>query len=565
MRNSIFFFLVLLVSPIFSQVSYPQDYFTNPLKIPLILSGTFGELRSNHFHSGLDIKTQQREGLDVVAAADGYISRIKIQEWGYGKALYITHPKGYTTVYGHLQKFAPEIEQYVKEAQYNNKSYEIELHPKPTQLPVKKGMLIAYSGNSGGSGGPHLHFEIRNSQAHPLNPFLFGIKIPDSRPPLIRACVVYALDDSTHINGSNKLNVLRLRKSGKNLLTNPITAHGTIGFGVNAVDKLDQTYNNNGIYSLEVTVNGKTVYKHQMDKTNFSTTRYINTLIDYGRYVRTRQKIQKAFKIPANKLKIYKTLKDNGYIKIEDGKNYTVAITAKDFSGNSTTLTIPVKGEKNPEFEKIPVAKTAHFFKANEYHKINRDIVGVSFPSNCFYEDLYFNFNYKDDIVQLHDKSIPLHKNFSLSFNVSSYPEKEQRHLVVARVNKKGKLSYSNTKRAKNKIYTRSRTLGKFTITKDTIAPSIYAINFRNNTWVSNYSHLKFKLKDNFSGVKSYTGTLNGQWMLLEYDAKKNKLVYDLNDIPLDKEKNKIVITAEDNAYNRSTYTIVFNKKINKK
>lgn len=565
MKTKLFFLLFLSLISVFGQEQYPQDYFTNPLKVPLILSGTFGELRSNHFHSGLDIKTQQREGLDVIAAADGYISRIKIQEWGYGKALYITHPNGYTTVYGHLKKFAPKIEEFVKTRQYKDKSYTIELYPKFTQLPVKKGELIAFSGNSGSSGGPHLHYEIRNSQAHPLNPFLFGVKIPDSRPPLLRAAVVYSLGDSAYVNGSDALAVLRLKKSGRNWVANPITAYGTIGFGVNAVDKLDQAYNNNGIYSLEVTVNGDTIYKHQMDKTDFNTTRYLNTLIDYGRYASTRQKIQKAFKTPANKLKIYKILKNNGYINIEDGQSYTVIITARDFSGNSTSVSIPVKGKKEGGIKRVPIKKTAHFFKADEYNKINRAIVGVAFPKNSFYEDLYFDFKYTDGIVFLHDDTVPLHRNFTLSFDVSDYAREEQKHLVIARVTNNGRLSYSSTRRIKDKIYTKSRSLGKYTITKDTVPPKIYATNFKNNTWVSNYSHLKFTVKDNFSGIKNYSGTLNGQWMLLEYDAKKNRLVYDLNDLSLTKEENKIVITAEDNANNKSTYTIVFNKKLNEK
>ena len=185
------FFLVLVCihHTVFTQVSYPKDYFVKPLDIPLILSGTFGELRSNHFHSGLDIKTQQREGLNVYASAEGYVSRIKISHWGYGKALYITHPNGYTTVYGHLKKFSPTIEAYVKRHQYEKEKFQIQLFPKEDELKVTKKQVVALSGNSGGSGGPHLHYEIRDANARPTNPMLFGIEIKDTKAPQIRAAI----------------------------------------------------------------------------------------------------------------------------------------------------------------------------------------------------------------------------------------------------------------------------------------------------------------------------------------------------------------------------------------
>ena len=164
MRTAFLFvsFLCLFLKS-FSQEDIPQDYFESPLEIPLILSGTFGELRSNHFHSGMDIKTHQQTGLNVLASASGYVSRIKVSHFGYGKALYVQHPNGYTSVYAHLKEFAPEIEAYIKERQYAKESYEIEVFPEADELPVKQGEVIAYSGNSGGSGGPHLHFEIRDS------------------------------------------------------------------------------------------------------------------------------------------------------------------------------------------------------------------------------------------------------------------------------------------------------------------------------------------------------------------------------------------------------------------
>ena len=212
---------LLITQLSFSQVEYPQNYFRSPLDITLVLSGTFAELRTNHFHSGLDIKTQQKVGKNVYTAAEGYVSRIKIQHYGYGKALYVTHPNGYTTVYGHLQSFSPKIEAYIKAKQYEKESYEIEVFPSASDLAVSKDEIIAYSGNTGGSGGPHLHFEIRDNEERPINPLLFGINVNDSKSPLISAVFAYPKDENSYINGKNNRTELRLIPSkGKIIFSN---------------------------------------------------------------------------------------------------------------------------------------------------------------------------------------------------------------------------------------------------------------------------------------------------------------------------------------------------------
>ena len=265
-------FLVLSCN-LFAQPQVPQDYFSNPLEVPLILSGTFGELRSNHFHGGLDIKTQHRQGLPVIAAASGYVSRIKIQHYGYGKAIYIQHPNGYTTVYGHLQKLGPELEAYLKKAQYAKESYEIELFPKPGELKVEKGQLIAYSGNTGGSGGPHLHFEIRDGNQRPMNPKLFGIEIQDSREPLIQGLFAYPLNKDAQVNNSRERQKLTLIPLQDGSYTTPeVEACGNIGFGVISVDQQDMANNQNGVYKIEANLNGDKVFEIDFNRfsTNFS-------------------------------------------------------------------------------------------------------------------------------------------------------------------------------------------------------------------------------------------------------------------------------------------------------
>lgn len=558
------FFLVLVCihHTVFTQVSYPKDYFVKPLDIPLILSGTFGELRSNHFHSGLDIKTQQREGLNVYASAEGYVSRIKISHWGYGKALYITHPNGYTTVYGHLKKFSPTIEAYVKRHQYEKEKFQIHLFPKEDELKVTKKQVVALSGNSGGSGGPHLHYEIRDANARPTNPMLFGIEIKDTKAPQIRAAIAYSFGDFSHVNQSNHVKelVFKTQKDGS-LLADSIEAYGTIGFGINTVDKQDGALNNNGVFDLEMKVNGATIYQHTVDKFSFSETRYLNTLIDFGRFNKKRQRIQKTFVEPANKLSIYNNLKNNGYLTIKDGESYTVQITAKDFKGNNKKLVIPIKGKKDSIHIRKKIEKTPYYFKANEFNKISEGKMTIAFPKNSFYNDFYFDFKQEQNVAKLHDGSIPLHKNFTLTFDVSEYPKEEQNKLFIARTNAKGKPYYSNTKRKENKLYTLNKTLGNYALFSDNQAPRIIPINFKKDQWLSKYRYLKVKITDGLSGIKSYRAEIDGEWILMEYDAKKSLLTYNFNDKELTGNKHTLKVIAVDNVNNSNTYIATFFKK----
>ncbi len=543
----------------FSQSKHPVDYFEKPLDIPLILSGTFGELRSNHFHAGLDIKTQKRTGLNVYAAAEGYVSRIKVSHWGYGKALYITHPNGYTTVYAHLKKFAPKIEAYVKKHQYEKENYEIHVFPKPSELSVDRKEIVAYSGNSGSSGGPHLHYEIRDGNAKPINPMHFGVEIPDAKNPEIRAAVAYTFGDSSHVEGRQVQRDLSFtRQSDGTLLARRVSALGTIGFGVNAVDKQNAALNNNGIYSLEMKVNGKTHYKHTVNTFSFSESRYINTLIDYQRYYKRRQRIQKCFVEEANKLSIYGPLTNRGYLQIKEGEDYRVEINAKDFKGNTTQLIIPVRGRKQQIDFVEKSSSSPYYFKKDVFNKISNDSVSVAFPKRSFYRDLYFDFKHEDDVVKLHNAGVPLHKNFTLTFDVSKYSKEAQEKMFIARITTKGRPYYSSTRRKENKLYTLNRTLGSYALFTDNQEPTIRPINFKDEQWLTNYKYLKLRIADKLSGIKSYRAEINGEWVLMEFDAKRGLLTYDFNDKELSGEKHTLKVIVVDNVNNTNTYIATF-------
>jgi len=548
---------------LFSQSKYPTDYFINPLEIPLVLSGTFGELRSNHFHAGLDIKTQQREGLKVVASADGYISRINVSLWGYGNALYITHPNGYTTVYGHLKKFSPKIEAYVKKHQYQKESFTIRLYPKENDLKISKKEIIALSGNSGSSGGPHLHYEIRDVKANILNPMLFGIKIPDHKSPFILSAFTYVKDSISQVNQSNKnVQLVLKRQYNGDIIANKIYAYGTIGIGINAYDRLDGALNHNGLYGLKMEVNGNKIFQFTVDKFSFSESRYINSYIDYERFKNKKQRIQKCFvEHQANNLSLYKTLINKGFFTIKDSLDYNVVITASDFEGNKTKLTIPIKGKKDTITITKKTIKTPYYFKVNQVNKISDSIVHVNFPKNIFYEDFYFDYSYDKGVAKLHNSTIPVHNYFRLSFDISKYTEEEIKQLYIAKKNKYGKLNRVSTKRKDNTLYTSSKSLGEFTLASDTWSPSIKAIGFKENQWLTKYQTLRVKIYDKGSGIKSFRGEIDGEWILMKYNPKKGILTYNFNDKILEGTAHVLKVIVTDNVNNSTTFTMSFNKK----
>ena len=544
---------------------YPQKYFQKPLDIPLILSGTFGELRSNHFHSGLDIKTQQREGFNVYATAAGYVSRIKISNWGYGKAVYITHPNGYTTVYGHLKKFNTKIEKYLKKRQYEKESYSIQLYPKPEELPVSKGEIIAFSGSTGGYVGAHLHYEIRNTAtSKPINPLLFGVKIADHQKPVINTLMAYPLAPNSQIHQSAipvKINI-KAQKDGT-LLADSVIAHGTIGFGINAFDRQDGALNRNGLFSLEPYLNGKKIYKYKVETFSFAESKYINLFIDYQRYKEKKQRIQKCFIEPANLLSIYdENLPEKGYITIEDGKSYNVTIVAKDVAGNQTKLSIPILGKEAPVSIPKIIHKTHYPIVADEFNKYSKDGVTIAFPKNTFYKDFYLDFKVRvDGSVQVHKPIVPLNRSYTLTFDVSHYSEQDRKHLFIAYYNKNKYPTYSKTVKKENTFYTKTKKLGRFALLSDFKAPEVSAANFKNEQWLSKYHYLKFRIKDDLSGIKSYSGEIDGKWILLEWDLKKGVLVYDFNDLKLTGTKHQVKIQVTDNADNTKTFTATFYRK----
>ncbi|MFK5958862.1 MAG: M23 family metallopeptidase [Lutibacter sp.] len=542
---------------------YPVNYFQNPLDIPLVLSGTFGELRSNHFHAGLDLKTQQKEGLNVFAAADGYISRIKISQWGYGKALYIKHPNGFTTVYAHLQKFNAQIEAYIKKQQYKKESFEIQVFPSSETLAIKKNDVIALSGSTGGFVGPHLHFEIRNTKTEkPINPMLFGIQVSDSKKPRINTLIGYPLDNNSQINGigiPTKISLIKL-KNGE-LQAQKIKALGKIGFGINAYDQLDGAYNKNGLYNLSMIVNGEKVHEFEAASFSFSESKYINLLIDYERFAKSKQRIQKCFIEPSNKLSLYHKSLNNGYLTIKDGLNYTVEIIAKDFEGNQQKVTIPIVGKKDTILVTNTPKITNYKINRSLFNKFNANGITVAFPKNTFYNNFYLDFEVKDSIVKVHTPTVPLNKKYTLTFDVSKYSKVEKKQLYIASINTKGKTSYEKTVKKETTFYTSTKKLGNFILLNDLKKPKVNLHNFKNEQWLTYFKKLKIKISDDESGIKSFRGEIDGEWILLEYNVKNGILTYNFSDKTFTSVKHNLKVVVTDNVGNTNTLNATFFRK----
>ncbi|MGO4772293.1 M23 family metallopeptidase [Flavobacterium sp. W22_SRS_FK3] len=545
---------------IFPQTQYPKDYFRSPLDIPMRLSGNFGELRPNHFHAGFDLKTNQREGLNVYAVADGYVSRIKISTFGNGKCIYITHPNGYTSVYGHLQTPVGAIEEYVKNTHCKEKSFEIEMFLKPDELPVTKGQLIALSGNTGSSQGPHLHFELRDSKTEfIINPLFFGFdqNIEDNKKPTISSLFVYPIDN-TVVNQSKQplLLNLSLQKDG-NYLAGKVKANGKIGFGINAVDFDDVSGNRNGVFKVSTFLNGNPNYSYKFSTYSFDEMRYVNALIDYSKYRKTGQRVQKLFMKTPFALSIIKTDSLNGILPVEPNLGLTYRIEVSDYFGNLRSITIPVEYDsETPVINAEPVT-SKYLIRYNKDSNFEKDNMSVFFPAGTFYEDFNLNFDVKNNRIYIHEDVVPVHSNFTITIKDSTYPEDLRGKIFIARISGNSK-SYNMTTR-KNDVFTaKSKTLGQYGLVLDTIAPTIKISKSIEGKWISGVKAIQFTINDNLSGIKSYNGYLNGNWILFEYDNKTRKITHVFDDTLVAEGANDLKIEVVDNVGNSAIFETHF-------
>ncbi|MCJ0742857.1 M23 family metallopeptidase [Pedobacter montanisoli] len=516
---------------VFSNNKYPLTDFRYPLDIvPPELAGSFGELRANHFHSGIDFRTNQRTGYPVYATADGYVSRLRVQNSGFGLALYITHPNGYTSVYGHLSRFNPKIAQIVKQLQYAKKSYEIDEFPNADLIQVRKGEVIAYSGNTGSSGGPHLHFELRDSKTEAtINPQLLGIEIPDHIPPVIHAMYVYRLNGLTFNEFTPKQYFQVAGGNGTYTLNkvNTINLGGEVGFGIVVNDRHDGASGNNGVYSIELFVDDIAVYTSALERFSFENSRAINSHIDYATALKTKQNIQKSFVDPGNPLKIYYNLVNNGRIDFADEKLHKVRYVITDAKGNKSTLSFNVQANNKATIAS-PKAGDGILFPYSQMNEYTTEDVKIVLPKGTLYNDLSFVYkkhsrpqgNAFSAIHQVQNTLTPLHTGFDIWIKPDSSLNKYQSKALIVNSSyvSQGGIFENGWVKAS------PRTFGNFFVAIDTIAPSIVPVNISNGKNMAGLAKMSFRISDNLSGIKSFNGYIDGKWVLMEFDTKTANL-----------------------------------------
>ncbi|WP_029274071.1 M23 family metallopeptidase [Pedobacter borealis] len=548
---------------IYSTNKYPITDFRQPLDIsPPALAGSFGEIRGNHFHSGIDFRTNQREGYPVYAVADGYISRLRVQNSGFGQALYINHPNGFTTVYGHLQRFAPKIATIVKNLEYEKKSFEIDEFPDATLIPVHKGEIIAWSGNRGSSGGPHLHFEIRDTKTEEtINPQFFGIIIPDNIPPVIHGLYVYRLNGKTFNENTPKQAIGISGANGNYKTTAPISLTGEVGFGIVVTDRHNGLSGTNGVYSIQLEVDGKKIYTSALERFAFEDSKAINSHIDYPTYLNTKRSIQKSFVEPGNPLKIYSGLVNSGRINFNDAASHQLRYIITDSKGNSSVLPFTVNAGSAPVT--APVIPTGIVYPYNKVNEFNTDDIKVVFPLGTLYSDL--NFTYKklpkptgnawSALHQIHNKYTPLHIGFDISIKAYNLPENLRSKALI--VNNNGTSQGGFFKNGYVKATPKN--FGSFYIAIDTLAPRIVPVNIAEGKNMAGLSKIFFRISDNLSGIKSFNGYIDGKWALMEFDAKTATLWHSFDERTTS-GKHTLELIVMDMKENTRKYTVTFFK-----
>ncbi|MEM1093853.1 MAG: M23 family metallopeptidase [Bacteroidota bacterium] len=561
---------------------YPQGYFRSPLGIPLYMAGNFAEMRSNHFHGGVDFKTNGREGYRIYAAAEGYVSRVAVSPSGFGNAIYLAHPNGYTTVYAHLNRFAEPIQDYVRSVQHERQAFRVNLYLEPGQFPVAKGDVIAISGNSGSSTAPHLHFEVRDTPTQePINPELFGFDIQDTTPPRIYAMRVYAADASSFarivwsdgraptvvsrhepatINVSGADGLFRLDSVRR------IEGAGRLGFAVRTHDFHDGSSNILGPMTIRLDVDGERLFESTKERFSFDETRQLNAHVDYAVRHHTRRWFERSHLLPGNQLRMYDT-REGGFLNVADGFSHAMRYHIEDVQGNTATLRFSVDATaERPALPGTPAHE--QILPYNRPSAFRTDEVVVALPDGALYEDLWFDYEREvspstslySPVHHIHRPDAPLQKAMSVSLAAPALPATLHSKALIASVNDRGEPRGSiGGTYADGFVHARTRSFGAYAVATDTTPPSIALLNRPANVDFRGRESISFTIKDDLAGIDRYDGFVDGQWVLFAHDAKRSRITYTFDDRSPPGTRT-LELTVVDNVGNTATETIRFTR-----
>ena len=542
------FLLLFLLSILFRLNS--QEYNLNsPIDLPLNLSGTFGEFRSSHFHYGLDITTNKKSGYEVYSIESGSIIRIRVSTSGYGKAIYVDHLNGLTSVYAHLKEFSPKIQEYIKGQQYLRKSYNIQKFFNVGDLVIDKGELIGYSGNTGGSSGPHLHFEIRDTKSqNPLNPLSFEYKYEDNRRPIIRSLYVFDETDSFKKDNPKQYPIEKINDSiykSKKVIYN-----NDIGIGVEVYDRQSgNNYNRNGIYEIRMYLDSILNFSYKMDNINISESIFRKVFYDYSLLKTRGIRVQKIYYPPNSKLSFLNHNTKTGIFDSNDSIKKEVKIEVIDWNNNKSYLKFQIEGSPS-NIKENPISGIE--IVPDQEYKIKRNNVEVDFRRNSFFNKVALNIESNNDTLEVGKDIHPLRKSYNIKINKKIEDSIVRRQSYIGLINKNGKISYLNTSKNKNSFSVNSSILGSYILSRDSIRPEVKPLNFSLNKDISKQKTIRLRIYDNISGIKSYEVLINNKWALFEYEPKSNLIFHTIKDGIIKNGENSINIKVIDGVGNET-------------
>ncbi len=523
--------------------------FHSPIDAPFDLSGTFGEFRSR-FHTGIDFKSRGVQGQKVFSIEDGFVSRIEVNNYGYGKVIYIDHSNGYTSVYAHLRNFSPELNNYIKSELYKSQKNSIKKFPKKNEFIISKGSLIGYSGNTGRSFGPHLHFEIRETKNQDaINPLMFNYKYVDQERPIIRGLYIINEDNSLVKKLPVRKKISKLNDS--TYISDIIGYNGKIGIGLDIYDiQYKNLYNQNGIYKVELFIDSILSYSYQMNKIKFSENHFKKIMYDYQSLIERNKKVLKIYTPRNSNLSFLKKNSFNGIINSDNYKDNSVIIKISDWNQNSSYIKFRLKSVDTKSTE---TSYQGIEILTNQDYTLNKNSSIIEIDKNTFYDDLLLNISYNSDTLDLGKEKDPFRSSVRVKLPHKITDTMRLRQSFIGKIINE-RISYLSSKKNDSFIYTNTSSLGKYIISRDTLKPEIIPINFKSNSNIKGKRSLRLRLKDELSGIKSYSSYFNGNWALFEYEPKSNLIFHNLSDGVIENGENELIIKYEDGVGNKGVY-----------